>query len=291
MGITISELLAVSAMNEGDVFEVEQTDGVSRKISKTQLRALLFSDPAFATNLPLVGDTISYGSGNDLISGPAPRWRIVPAAAYVATSPPLGVSVAFPGGPTSLGIMRKATDYFDVGDPVRVEIGAGVYYYGIVDQVIENGISIAGALMPLSPILSLAVGTPDMVKHVDMIFPTTGYNNSTTLVLGRGCQHLWRGRTGHLCSFSASHTNTSAATVVNLQMNNAGGAAPNVSSTGVVPGAGASATIRGAWSTSALGTIVAGTVKIEHGQLITVKTPTIFGSADYLIVNMTFVVP
>jgi hypothetical protein len=291
MGIKISELLAISAMNEGDVFEVEQADGVTRKLTKTQFRSLLFSDPAFATVLPLVGDTISFSSGSDFVSGAAPRWRVVPAAAYVATSPPLGVSVAFPGGATSLGIMRKATDYFQVGDPVRVEIGAGVFYYGIVDQAIEFGISIAGALMPLSPILSLAVGSPDMVKHVDMSFPTTGYNNSTTLVLGRGCQHLWRGRTGHLCSYSVSHTNTSPATVVNLQMNNAGGAAPNVSLTGVVPGAGASATIRGAWSTSALGTIVAGTVEIEHGELITVKTPTIVGSGDYLIVNMTFVVP
>ncbi len=294
MGLSIAQLLAASVFNEGDALEIEQIDGVSRNITKQQIRSLLFSDPAFATRLPMVGDSISFGDTGDFVVGAPARWRVIPAAAYTAAVPPLGFSVAFPGGPTSAGIMRKATDYFEIGLPVRVEIGAGVFFYGIIDQAIEFGITIAGATLPvnvLTPILSLAVGTPDMVKTVDLIFPATGYNNSTTLVLGRGCQYMWRGKTGYLCAFSCSHTNTSAATVVNLQMNNAGGAAPNVSLTGVVPGAGASATIRGAWAISALGTLVAANLSIADEQVITVKTPTIFGSGDYLIVNMTFVVP
>lgn len=286
MGQSIAQLLAATALNEGDVIEIEQIDNVSRKLTKAQLRALIFSDPAYGTPFPLVGDSISFSSGSDWVSGPPSRWRVVPAAAYVATSPPLGISVAFPGGSTSLGIMRKATDYFGVGFPVRVEIGAGVYYYGIVEEVVEFGISIKGALLPLQPILSLAVGTPDMVKHVDMIFPDATYNASTTLVLAKGCQHLWKGKSGYLCSYSCSHMNTATLTSVNLQMN--GGS--NVSLTGVLPAAG-TATTRGAFVGSDYGTLVAANVKIDDGQLITVKTPSIVGTADYLIVCMTFVVP
>lgn len=291
MGLSISQLLAASVVNEGDVFEIEQTDGVSRKLTKTKLRSLLFSDPAVATPYPLVGDSISYGSASDFIVGAPSRWRIVPQAAFTTTSPGLGISIVFPGGAPSLGIMRRATDYFQVGLPVRVEIGSGVFYYGIVDAVIEFGLTFAGPLLPTAPILSLAVGTPDMVKSVEMIFPTTGYNNSTTLVLGRGCQHYWRGKTGYLAAFACSHTNTSATTVVNLQMDNSGGAAPNVSLTGVIPGAGASATVRGTWVGSALGSLIAGNLQIDDKELITVKTPVIAGSGDYLMVNMVFVVP
>lgn len=286
MAISISELISSSVVNEGDVFEIEQTDGVSRKLTKTQLRKLLFSDPAFATALPIKGDSISYGSNDDFVVGPPSRWRVVPAAAYVATSPPLGISVAFPGGAPSGGIMRRATDYFEVGLPVRVETGSGTMYYGIVDDVIENGITIAGALIPIVAIASLSVGTPDMVKHVSMSFPETGYNSSTTLVLYRGCQHYWRGKTGYLCAYACSHANT--ATLVNVQLQFNGG--PNVSTTGVNPAAG-TATTRGAFVSSALGTLVAAAVDISDKQLITVKTPVITGSADYLIVDMVFVVP
>lgn len=287
VAISISQMIAATVVNEGDVFEIEQTDGVSRKLTKKQLRSLLFSDPAFVAppTVPIEGDSIYYSNG-DFVLGPPSRWRVISPLAYVATSPGLGVSVAFNGGVTASGVPRKATDYFVVGLPVRVEIGAGVYYYGIVDQVIEFGISIAGALLPTAPILSVAVGTPDMVKHVDMIFPDAGYNSSTTLVLAKGCQHLWRGKPGYLCSYSCSHMNTASLVNVNLQMN--GGS--NVSATGVMPAAG-TATTRGAFVTSVLGTLVAANVRIDDKQLITVKTPVITGSADYLIVSMVFVVP
>ena len=286
MGISIAQLLAAAQFSEGDVIEIEQVDGVSRKLTKTQIRSLLFSDPAFATNLPIVGDVVSYGSAGDFVSGAKPRWRVIPTAAYVATSPALGVAIGFPGGVTTSGIMRKATDYFEVGVPVRVEIGAGVYYYGIADEVIEFGLTIAGALLPSLPILSLAVGTSDMLRFVDMNYPDASYNTSTTLVLDKGCQHYWRGKSGYLVSYACSHMNIGEFVNVNLQMN--GGA--NVSLTGVMPAAG-TATTRGDFVSSALGTLVAANVKIDNGQLITAKTPVILGLADYLIVNMVFVVP
>jgi hypothetical protein len=286
MGISIAQLLAASVLNEGDVFEIEQTDGVSRKLTRTQLRSLLLSDPAFARPLPIVGDTLTFGSGSDWIAGPPSRWRVIPAAAYVATSPALGVAIGFPGGTASGGINRKATDYFEKGVPVRVEIGTGVYYYGVADDVIEFGFTFVGALLPTAPILSLAVGTPDMVKCVDMIYPDTAYNTSTTLVLDKGCQYLWRGKTGYLAAYSVSHMNTGFLVNVNLQMN--GGA--NVSTTGVMPAAGTSTT-RGSFVSSVIGTLVPANVKIEDGQVITAKTPVITGSGDYLIVNMVFVVP
>jgi hypothetical protein len=287
MGISISQLIAASGLNEGDVIEIEQVDGVSRKLTKQQLRALLFSDPEFINPaaLPMAGDSVSY-TGSDFVCGPPSRWRVIPQVAYVSAQPALGVGIGFHGGDIAFGIRKKATDYFAVGLPVRVEIGAGVFYYGIVDEAIEFGITIAGALLPEAPILSLAVGTPDMVKTIEMSYPETTYNDSTTLVLAKGCQHCWRGKPGFLCSYSVSHMNTGSIVNVNLQMN--GGS--NVSVTGVLPAAGTSTT-RGAFVTSALGTLIAANVRIQDKQLITVKTPVITGLADYLIVNMVFVVP
>jgi hypothetical protein len=286
MAVSIAQLLAASALNEGDLIEIEQVDGVSRKLTKSQLRRLLFSDPAFATTLPMAGDVPSFNSSGNWVSGATPRWRVIPAAAYVATSPALGVSVAFPGGVTSSGIMRKATDYFQKGDPIRVEIGSGVFYYGFAGDVIEFGVTFVGALLPTAPILSLAVGTPDMLRCVDMIYPDTAYNTSTTLVLDKGCQYLWRGRPGWLASYACSHINTGSIITVNLQMN--GGA--NASLTGVMPPAGTAST-RGTFESSELGSLVAANVKIQDGQRITAKTPVITGLGDYLIINMVFVVP
>lgn len=286
MAKSIADLLAASELNDGDLLEIEQIDAVSRKLTKAQLRKLLFTDPSFAALLPMVGDVASYTAGGDWVSGPQPRWRVIPPAAYVATSPAAGVSVAFPGGVTSSGIARKATDYFRVGDPVRVEIGAGVYYYGFAGDVIEFGLTFVGALLPTQPILSLAVGTPDMLKCVDMIYPDTAYNTSTTLVLDKGCQHLWRGRPGYLAAYACSHMNTGSLITVNLQMN--GGA--NVSLTGVQPAAG-TGTTRGEFVSSILGSLVQANVKIQDEQVITAKTPVILGLGDYLIINMVFVVP
>ena len=46
MGVAISGLVAATNLAEADIFEIEQS-GVSKKVTKTQLRSLLFSDPAF----------------------------------------------------------------------------------------------------------------------------------------------------------------------------------------------------------------------------------------------------
>lgn len=285
MSISIAEMIAATAFNENDVVEIEQTDGVSRKLTKKQLRSLLFTDPAFATPLPLVGDTVTFASGGDLVTGPPSRWRVIPPAAYVATSPPLGISVAFNGGAPGLGVLRRATDYFQVGDPVRIEIGAGVFYYGIADDVIEFGLTIAGALLPNAPILSLAVGTPEMVKTVEMIYPDATYNDSTALPLAKGCQHMWRGRRGFLCSFSASHMNTGTTITIMPQI-----AGVSVATVGVLPAAG-TATTRGAFVKNTLGTLIPANVDINDGQMIVIRTITITGLGDYLIVSLNFVVP
>lgn len=285
MGVSISGLTAGTTLGEDDVFEIEQV-GVSKKITKNQLRKLLFSDPAFAVPaaLPQNGDIVSY-DGADFIAGAFPRWRVIHQNAYSEATPASSSTITFDGGAITAGIRLKATDYFVVGTPVRVEIGAGVFYYGICTIVTDSLLTISGAILPLSPIISLAVGDPSVLKHIEMTFPAVTYNASTTLVL-RHCQHYWRGPTGYLVAFACSHVNTSAAVNVNLQMN--GGA--NVSTAGVLPAAG-TATTRGLFVANALGDLIAANVAISDKQLITVKTPVITGTADFLTVQMTFVVP
>ena len=280
-------MIAATLWNENDGIEIEQIDGVSRKLTKKQLRSLLFTDPAFTTppTLPMVGDSVTFAAGNDFVCGPPSRWRVIPPAAYVATNPPFGISVAFNGGAPGLGIRRRATDYFQVGDPVRIEIGAGVFYYGIADEVIEFGLTIAGALLPIAPILSLAVGTPEMIKTVEMIYPDATYNDSTALPLAKGCQHLWRGRRGFLCSFAVSHMNTGSTITIMPQI-----AGVSVATVGAQPAAG-TATTRGAFVKNTLGTLIPANVDIDDGQMIVIRTITITGLGDYLIVSLLFVVP
>ena len=289
MGVAISGLVAGTVLNETDVFEIEQA-GVSKQITKAQLRKLMFSDPAFAVPaaLPQNGDVVSYG-GTDFVTGAVPRWRVINQAAYTEAAAASSSTITFAGGTQGIavsGIYTCATDYFSVGTPVRVVISSATYY-GICEHVTNTLLTISGAgISTTAPIGSLSVGTPDMVKQVQMSFPAATYNASATLVLTKGCTHRWRGPTGHLVSYSCSHMNTSSTTVVTLQMN--GGS--DVSIPGVIPAAGTSTT-HGAFVESANAALFYTRVAISDKQTITAKTTTVGGTADFLIICMTFVVP
>lgn len=285
MGVAISGMVAASTIAESDVFEIEQS-GISKKITKTQLRSLLFSDPAFSVAIPQSGDSLTY-NGTDFVTGARGGWRVVNQAAYTESSPASTSTITFAGGGPTSGIKLKGGDYFAVGSPVRVEIGAGVYYYGICTAVTDTLLTMSGMILPLSAIISLSVGTQEMVKHVKMQFPAVTYNTlGAAVALNKGCTHRWRGATGYLVAYSCSHMNTSATTNVNLKMN----AGTNVSTAGVIPAAG-TATTHGAFTDSALGDLIATNVVIADKQTITAVVPTAGGTADFLIICMTFIVP
>lgn len=287
MGVAISGLVAGTVLNETDVFEIEQA-GVSKQITKAQLRKLMFSDPAFAVPaaLPQNGDVVSYG-GTDFVTGAVPRWRVIHQDAYTEGAVATSSTITFSGAATANGIKLSATDYFSVGSPVRTVI-AGTTYYGICTAVTTTLLTISGAILPLSTaITSLSVGTAEMVKHVDMLFPAVTYNTlGAATALNKGCTHRWRGATGYLAAYSCSHMNTSSTTVVNLKMN----AGSNVSTSGVIPAAGTSTT-HGAFVDSSLGDLIAANLAIADKQTITAVVTTAGGTADFLIVCMTFVVP
>ena len=290
MGVAISGLIAGTIINEADVFEIEQA-GVSKKITKAQLRKLMFSDPAFVTPiaLPQEGDAVSY-NGTDFITGEVPRWRVIHKDAYTEAAVASSSTITFAGGGPTSGIKLKGGEYFAVGSPVRTVIGSTTYY-GICTAVTDILLTISGAILPTATaIVSLSVGRPSNVKHVTMTYPTTGYNAFTGYTVSapipRGCLHRWRGATGYLVAYSCSHMNTASTTVVNLKMN----AGTNVSTAGVIPAAGTSTT-HGAFVDSALGDLIAANLAIADKQTITAVVPTAAGSADFLIVCMTFVVP
>jgi len=284
VGVAISGLVAATTIGEADVLEIEQA-GISKKITKAQLRALLFSDPAFSVVTPQSGDSITY-SGSDWVAGSPGRWRVVNQAAYTEASPASSSTITFAGGGPTGGINLKAGDYFAVGSPVRM-VSGGVSYYGICTAVTDTLLTMSGMIMPLTAITSLSVGTRDMVKTVEMMFPAVTYNTlGAAVALNKGCTHRWRGATGYLVAYSCSHMNTSSTTVVNLKMN--GGS--NVSTSGVIPAAGTSTT-HGAFVDSALGDLIAANVAIEDKQTITAVVPTAGGTADFLIICMTFIVP
>ena len=290
MGLSIAELTAATTINDDDVFEIEQS-GVSKKLTALQMENLL--PPAGIlyldlTTLPQEGDVVSY-NGADWVPGATPRWRVVHGDAYtISPGAGFGKTITFVGGGPTGGIKLKGGDYFSVGSPVRTVID-GDTYYGICTAVTDTLLTIEGpTLLTDTAITSLSVGSKDMVKHVDMRFAGTTYNSSTTLVLTKGCQHRWNGATGHLVVYSCSHMNTSGSVVVQLQMN--GGS--NVSGVGVFPNVG-TATTHGAFTDSGSGAsaLLRANVAISDGQLITAKTTTITGLADYLVICMTFVVP
>lgn len=287
MAVPISGLPAATVLNDDDVFEIEQS-GVSKKVTKLQMETLLFGTAVTLdeTTLPQSGDVISY-NGTDWVPGATPRWRVVPVEAYTEAAVASSSTITFAGGGPTSGINLKGGDYFSVGSPVRVVI-SGTSYYGICTAVTDTLLTISGAILPTATAIeSLSVGSVDMVKRVSMIFAGTGYNASTTLVLTKGCQHRWHGASGVLCAYAVAHMNTSSTTQVTLQMN--GGS--DVVATGVIPAAGASSTVYGAFTESASGTLIAANLAIAHNQTITAKTPVAGGSADYLIIDMTFVVP
>ncbi len=284
MGVAISGLVAASVFNNADVFEIEQ-GGISKKLTKTQLRSLMFSDPLLVSILPQPGDVLSY-SGSDFIPGAVPKWRTIPFAAYTEAGPASSSTITFLGGGPISGIKLKGGDYFYVGAPVRTEIGVGVFHYGICTAVTDTLLTVSGAILPIEAIISLAVGTQELVRAIDVQFSDVTYNTHISDPLAKGCLYRWRGATGHLVAFSCSHMNTSNTVKINLQMN--GGS--NVSTAGVVQAAG-TATTHGPFVDNALGDLIRPNCIIVDKQTITVKTPIITGLADYLIVSMTFIVP
>ena len=285
MGVSISQLPAATEVGEDDLIEISQ-GGVSKQIDKALLRNFLFKDPAFSFISPQTGDSLTF-NGTTFVPGAVSGWRVINQAAYTEAAPASTSTITFVGGVPVSGVLMRALDYFEVGLPVRVEIGAGIYFYGICTAASATLLTLSGAILPLSPIISLAVGTLNMVKHVDVMFPDITYNTLGAAVpLNKGCLHRWRGKTGYLAAYSCSHMGTSATTNVNLKMN--GGS--NVSTAGVIPAAGTSTT-HGAFVDSALGDLIAANVEIEDKQTITVVVPTAGGTASYLIVSMTFIVP
>lgn len=291
MGVAISGLTAASELAEADVFEIEQS-GVSKKLTKTQLRKLLYSDPAFSVVLPQKGDSLVY-NGTDWVAGARGGWRTVPQEAYTESAPASTSTITFDGSTVSGGINRKGGDYFAIGDPVRVEIGSGTYYYGICTAISDTLLTMSGMIMPLSTIISLAVGTREMVKHVNMVYAGsatsdvyTGFGASSPIP--RGLSHQWRGKTGYLVAVSVAHTNTAAAVTVNFKMN----AGSNVLTSNITPAAGGSATTQGAFVDSALGDIIAANAVIQDKQAITtVCVSAGAGTAESLVACLTFIVP
>gem|GEM_PF-1029693 len=329
MGVAISGMPAATVLNGTDLFEIEQS-GVSKKLTKTQLAALLLPAPAlfsgltaatflndadlfvleqssailkltklqFVTLLGTGGITVDqtilkqngdviYYDGTDYLTGPTSRWRVVHQNAYTEAAVFSSSSITFAGGGPTGGIYLKGGQYFSVGSPVRTVI-AGTTYYGICTAVTDTLLTINGAILPTaSAIDSLSVGSLDMLRHITMRFPAVTYNTlGAGVVLNKGCIHRWHGATGYLCSYAVSHMNTSATTQVTLQMN--GGS--DVISTGVIPNAGTS-TLHGGFVENAAGTLIAANLAIAHNQTITAKVPVAGGTADFLIIDMTFVVP
>ena len=284
MGVAISGLTAATTIAEADVFEMEQS-GVSKKLTKTQIRKLLYSDPAFSVVLPQNGDSITY-NGTDWVAGARGGWRVVPIEAYTEASPATTSTITFDGNVPTNGINLRGGDYFVIGSPVRVVI-SGVSYYGICTAITNTLLTMSGMSLPLSAITSLSVGTQEMVKHVDLTYPAITYNTlGAAVALAFGCVHQWRGKTGYLVSASMSHTGTSATTVVNLKMN----AGSNALTAGITVAAGGAST-RGAFVNSTLGDIIEANAAIADGQAITVVVPTAGGTANYLIACLTFIVP
>jgi hypothetical protein len=286
VAVAISGLVSATVLDDTDIFEIEQS-GVSKKITKLQMQTSLFGAPVVLdlTTLQQEGDVVSY-NGTDWVPGAMPRWRVVPVEAYTATAVDSSFTIEFVGGGPTDGLNLKGGDYFSVGSTVRVVISATTYY-GVCTAVSDTLLTISGAILPTATAIdSVSVGSKDMVKHVQMSFGGTTYNGSTTLVLTKGCIHRWHGATGYLVGYAVAHMNTSSTTEVTLQMN--GGS--NVVATGVIPAAGTSTTY-GAFTESAAGTLIAANLAISDKQTITAKTPEAGTTADYLVINMLFVVP
>ena len=287
MGLAISALPPVTIINDDDVFEIVQS-GASKCITSLEMEERFLHEQLAVdvTTLPQNGDVVSF-DGTDYVPGAAPRWRVVPVEAYTEAAPTTYSTITFAGGGPTDGINLKASDYFSVGLPVRVGGAGTLTYYGICTAVTTTLLTISGAALPTwTSITSLSVGTPDMVRHVRMCSAGTGYPAVYPLQVTKGCTHVWRGATGYLCAYSVAHMNTSSTTEVQLRLKSSGG---SVSNPGVKPAAGTASTY-GAFVDSALGSLQQSLVEILDGGIIRVVT-IVGGSADYLILCMTFVVP
>lgn len=291
MGVAISGMVVASDISEGDQLEIEQST-VSKSVTKTLLRQKLFSDGAYSFPLPIDGDSLAF-NGSDWRPGAPSRWRVVPQEAYTESAVASSSTITFAGGGDVAGIQMGATDYFSVGDPVRVII-SGISHYGICTAATDTLLTITGMILPTATVItSLSVGTRDMLRFVNMAYAGTAASDVYTgfgaaVAIPRGLSHLWKGATGYLVSVSVAHTNTAAATQVNFKMN--GGT--NVLTTDVIPAAGGSATTQGAFVTAANGQIIANNAAIQDGQAITTVVPVAgAGTAESLVVCMTFVVP
>jgi len=280
MVVKISDMPEALVLNETDEIEIEQA-GVSKKITKQQLRSLLFNTS------PSSGDVVVYNGTDFVPTTPVPpelvRWTVIDQIAYTESAPATSSTITFNGGLPSGGVNRKAGEYFSIGLPVRVEIGAGVFYYGICTAVTDTLLAMSGAILPISPIISLAFGKLEMVRHVQMSVPAVTYNTPGSLV--KGCIHRWRGAPGHLVAYSCSHMNTSGTTVVNMRT-----FIGDFSVSGVIPAAG-TLTTHGAFVDSALGDLNRERVIVLGHNTIVARVATTGGLADFLIINMTFVVP
>ncbi len=291
MGKAISDLVSASDVAEADMFELSQSL-VSKKLTKAILRQKLFSDGAYSFPLPINGDSLSY-NGSDWRPGAPSKWRIVPQEAYTESAVASSSTITFAGGGDTAGIQMGATDYFSVGDPVRVIISS-TSYYGICTAATDTLLTITGMILPTATaITSLAVGTRDMIRHVDLLYPGTGYQTSAGGGVGsgnlfnRGFHHRWRGATGYLVSASVAQSNVGTGNVVNFKMN--GGT--NVLTTGITVAAG-TATANGAFTDSGVGNVIAANAAIADAQTITaILTSASASASDYPMACLTFVVP
>ena len=280
--VAFSGLPAATTFGETDIFAIEQ-GGVSKKLTKTQLRALLLSDPAFAVPLllPQNGDIVSY-NGTDFIAGENPRWRVINPAAYQINAVTNVSQITFGGGasPTS-GIYRRANDYFAIGTPVRVVIGSTTYY-GICSAVTNTTLTIQGPPLQLSTtIVSVSAGTPDMVKQVPIYVGKAAY---ATTVADQPGTFRWRGRTGYLVSFAAAHA-TTGVPKVNVKCNN-----NLVSTADTTKGIQLSST-PGTFVETAAATISLANYAIADSQNVVVRVTEAVASQDYLSMTLLFVVP
>ena len=274
--------MAASSIKEADIFEIEQ-DGISKKITKTQLRSLMFSDPAFSVpdTVPQNGEVVSY-NGTDFVTGAAPRWRVVPAAAYTATAVATTSQITFSGAAQANGVNLKAGDYFAIGDPVRTVI-SGTTYYGICTAVSDTLLTITGAALPTATaITSVSVGTPEMVRQIPIYVGKAAYAESVAdLTAGK---FRWRGRTGYLVTFSGAHE-TTGQPKINIKCNG-----NLVSTNDSTNGIQLSAT-PGEFVNNSAVAISQANYAIADSQNVTVSVTAAVASQDYLSMSLVFVVP
>lgn len=280
MGVTISGLTGIASVKEADVFELEQ-DGISKKVTKTQLRSLLLSDPEFATALPQDGDVISY-NGSDFISGASPRWRVVPTAAYTTSLVLSSSQISFSGAAPSSGINRKGGDYFEVGSPVKTVI-SGVAYYGICTAISNTVLTIAGAPLPTgTAITSLSVGKQDMIVQVPMFVGKSDYSASVGDLTAATMR--WRGRTGYLVMFSGTHE-TTGRPKINIKCNG-NLVSTNDSNNGIQLSA-----TPGTFTDNSAVAISASNYAIADSQNVVIRITSAVASQNNLSMTLVFVVP